>query len=74
MFERLKVVLEKILPDVDMSEVSEDTKLVDELNFDSLALMMMSMEIEDAMGFKFTEFVKFETVGDVCRYLEEKGV
>jgi acyl carrier protein len=74
MFERLKVVLEKILPDVDMSGVSEDTKLVDELNFDSLALMMMSMEIEDAMGFKFTEFVKFETVGDVCRYLEEKGV
>jgi acyl carrier protein len=74
MFERLKVVLEKILPEVDMSGVSEDTKLVDELNFDSLALMMMSMEIEDAMGFKFTEFVKFETVGDVCRYLEEKGV
>ena len=74
MFERLKVVLEKILPDVDMSEVTEDTKLVDELGFDSLALMMMSMEIEDAMGFKFTEFVRFETVGDVCRYLEEKGV
>ena len=74
MFERLKVVLEKILPDVDMSGVTEDTKLVDELGFDSLALMMMSMEIEDAMGFKFTEFVRFETVGDVCRYLEEKGV
>ena len=40
--------------------------------FDSLALMMMSMEIEDAFDFKFTEFVKFETVGDVCRYLEGK--
>ena len=74
MFERLKVILEKILPDVDMSSVSENTTLMDELGFDSLALMMMSMEIEDAMGFKFTEFVKFETVGDVCRYLEEKGV
>jgi acyl carrier protein len=72
MFERLKVVLEKILPDVDMSGVSEDTKLVDELNFDSLALMMMSMEIEDAFNFKFTEFVKFETVGDVCGYLESR--
>ncbi len=74
MFERLKVILEKILPDVDMSTVTEDTKLIEELGFDSLALMMMSMEIEDATGFKFTEFVKFETVGDVCRYLEEKGV
>lgn len=74
MFERLKVILEKILPDVDMGTVTESTTLIDELGFDSLALMMMSMEIEDAMGFKFTEFVKFETVGDVCRYLEEKGV
>ena len=74
MFERLKVILEKILPDVDMSAVGEETKLIEDLGFDSLALMMMSMEIEDAMGFKFTEFVKFETVGDVCRYLEEKGV
>ena len=74
MFERLKTILEKILPDVDMSAVGEETKLIEDLGFDSLALMMMSMEIEDAMGFKFTEFVKFETVGDVCRYLEEKGV
>lgn len=74
MIERLKVILEKILPDVDMSTVTADTKLIEELGFDSLALMMMSMEIEDAMGFKFTEFVKFETVGDVCAYLESKGV
>lgn len=74
MFERLKTILEKILPDVDMSAVGEETNLIEDLGFDSLALMMMSMEIEDAMGFKFTEFVKFETVGDVCRYLEEKGV
>ena len=74
MFERLKTILEKILPDVDMSAVGEETNLIEDLGFDSLALMMMSMEIEDAMGFKFTEFVKFETVGYVCRYLEEKGV
>jgi acyl carrier protein len=72
MIDRLKVILEKILPDVDMSTVSADTKLVEELGFDSLALMMMSMEIEDAMGFKFTEFVRFETVGDVCSYLESR--
>ena len=43
-----------------------------DLEFDSLAIMMMSMELEDAFDFKFTEFVKFETVGDVCKYVEEK--
>jgi acyl carrier protein len=74
MLERLKVILEKVVPDVDMSRVSLDTHLINDLEFDSLAIMMMSMEIEDAFGFKFTEFVRFETVGDVCSYLESKGL
>ena len=72
MFEKLKTVLSRVLPDVDTSTVTEDTRLIEDLGFDSLALMMMSMEIEDAFNFKFTELVKFETVGDVCRYLEGK--
>jgi acyl carrier protein len=72
MLEKLKNILSKVLPDVDMSAVTEDTRLVEELGFDSLAIMMMSMEIEDSFGFKFTEFVRFETVGDVCRYLEAR--
>lgn len=72
MLEQLKSILAKVLPDMDMSGVTEETRLVDDLGFDSLALMMLSMEIEDAFNFKFLEFVKFETVGDVCRYLEAK--
>ena len=31
-----------------------------------------SEEIEDAFDFKFTELVPFETVGDVCGYLENR--
>ena len=72
MLEQLKVILEKVLPEVDMTAVNMDTKLIDDLGFDSLAIMMMSMEIEDAFKFKFKEFVKFETVGDVCNYLESR--
>ena len=70
MLDKLKEILAKVLPDVDMSMVTEETRLVEDLSFDSLALMMMAMELEDAFGFKFTEFVRFETVGDVCGYLE----
>lgn len=73
MIERLKTILTRVVPDVDMDTVSEETTLIDDLGFDSLAIMMMSMEIEDAFGFRFTEFVKFETVGDVCRYVEAKA-
>lgn len=72
MLEKLKEVLAKVLPDIDMSEVTEDSRLVEDLGFDSLAVMMLSMEIEDSFGFRFTEFVQFETVGDVCRYVESR--
>ena len=72
MLDKLKEILGKVLPDVDMSKVSESTNLVEDLGFDSLAMMMMAMELEEAFDFKFTEFVKFETVGDVCGYLESR--
>lgn len=72
MLEKLKDILGKVLPDTDISAVTEDTRLIEDLGFDSLALMMMAMEIEDAFGFRFTEFVRFETVGDVCGYLENR--
>ena len=73
MLEKLKEIIQKVLPDTDLSGVSEATRLVDELGFDSLALMMMAMEIENSFGFRFTEFVRFETVGDVCEYVSKKA-
>jgi len=73
MLEKLKNILAKVVPDVDMNTVTEATRLIEDLEFDSLAIMMLSMELEDAFSFKFTEFVKFETVGDVCKYVEEKA-
>ena len=72
MLERLKEILGKVLKNVDMTQVTEATRLVEDLSFDSLAMMMMAMEIEDAFGFRFKEFVRFETVGDVCAYLESR--
>lgn len=72
MFEKLKEILIKVLPGVDMENINADTRLKEDLGFDSLAMMMMAMELEEAFGFKFAEFVKFETVGDVCGYLESR--
>lgn len=72
MLDKLKAILAKVLPGLDMNTVTESTRLVEDLGFDSLALMMMSMEIEDAFGFRFKEFVRFETVGDVCAYLSSR--
>ena len=72
MLEQLKNILSKVLPDLDMTGVTEETRLIEDLGFDSLALMMMSMEIENRFGFRFTEPVKFVTVGDVCAFLKAR--
>lgn len=72
MIEKLKEILIKVIPDLEGVAFDENSRLVEDLGFDSLAIMMMSMEIEDAFNFKFTEFVRFETVKDVCEYLETK--
>ena len=72
MLERLKEILSKVNKEIDMSTVTEKTTLVNDLGLDSLAIMLFAMEIEVAFGFRFTEPVKFETVGDVCLFLSEK--
>lgn len=72
MLDRLKEILSKVNKDIDMQNITEDTKLVDDLGLDSLSMMLFAMEIEASFGFRFTEPVKFVTVGDVCNYLENR--
>ena len=72
MLDQLKEILAKVNQNINMDEVSEDTRLMEDLALDSLSVMLFAMEIEAAFGFRFTEPVKFVTVGDVCRYLEAK--
>jgi acyl carrier protein len=74
MLDQLKTILAKINKTIDMTTVTESTRLVEDLALDSLAIMLFAMEIEVAFGFRFTEPVKFETVGDVCAYLEQRAV
>ena len=72
MIERLKAIINRVDSSVATDGITEATRLKEDLKFDSLAMMMMSMEVEEEFGFKFTEFVNFDTIGDVCRYIEGK--
>ncbi len=72
MEERLKSVIERAAPGTDLTKITKETRLVEDLGFDSLSLMMMAMGIEDAFGIKFNEFVRFSTVGEVYDYLSDK--
>ncbi len=74
MLDKLKSILTKVNKEIDMNTVNEETELVGDLGLDSLSIMLFAMEIEAAFGFRFTEPVKFVTVGDVCRFLESRGL
>ena len=73
MLEKLKEILAKVNADIDMASVTEETTLMEDLALDSLSIMLFAMEIEAAFGFRFTEPVRFENVGDVCAFLVAKG-
>ena len=72
MLDKVREIIAKCFPEIDVSSIDENTKLIDDLGFDSLSFMMMAMEIEDSFGFRFKEMVKFETVGDACIYLDSR--
>lgn len=70
MLEKIKEILYRLLPDTDIDAVTHETKLVEDLGFDSLTMMALSMELEESLGFRFEEQVVFVSVGDVIKYLD----
>ena len=70
MLERLKELMKNVDPDLNLDNVTLDTKLVDDLHFDSLGIMMFAMAIEDEFGVQFDEPMNLVTVKDVVDYIE----
>lgn len=70
MLERLKELMKGVDENVNLDNVTLDTKLVDDLHFDSLGIMMFAMAIEDEFGIAFEEPMDFVTVKDVVDYIE----
>ena len=62
MLEKLKELMKNVDPDMNLDNVNENTKLIDDLHFDSLGIMMFAMAIEDEYGISFDEPMNFLTV------------
>ena len=71
MLEKLKELMKGVDENVNLDDVTLDTKVVEDLHFDSLGVMMFAMAIEDEFGVTFDDqAMNFETVGDVVKYIE----
>ena len=73
MLEKLKELMKSVNPDVNLDNVTLETKLIEDLRFDSLGMMMFAMAIEDEFGISFDEPMNFVTVNDVVKFLEAQG-
>lgn len=72
MLETLKSIIKKVAPETDTERITNETHLIEDLGFDSLSMMLMTMEIEESFSFRFEETVRFETVGQVIAYLNRR--
>ena len=70
--ERLKKLIAQSMPDVDVKGVTLETRLLEDLKFDSLGMMMLAMAMEDEFGISFDEPVNFATVKDVLEFVKAK--
>lgn len=59
--------------DIDESEITMETDLINDLNADSLDFVDLIMSLEDEFSAEFPEDEadSFKTVGDVVNYIEE---
>ncbi|MBO6280827.1 MAG: acyl carrier protein [Bacilli bacterium] len=73
MLERLVKLIKENAPDKDLSNVSKEDRLIEDLGMDSIGMMMLSMSIEDEFGVTFDAPVSFKTVQDVIDYLEKNA-
>ena len=72
MLEKLKELIKNTMPEVETESVTRDTRLIEDLHFDSLSIMMLSMSLEDEFGITFDEPMMFNTVGEVVDFVEAK--
>lgn len=75
MFEKVKEIIEEKL-NADGMDIDESTSFKDDLNADSLDLFEMVMALEDEFGIEIPseDLEQLLTVGDVLRYMKDKGV
>lgn len=66
----LKEVLKTVKPKMDVSNVTMQSSLINDLAIDSLSMLLMSLAIETKFGIQFETKEPFAEVGDVVNYVQ----
>ncbi|MBQ7972217.1 MAG: acyl carrier protein [Lachnospiraceae bacterium] len=72
-FEKLKTILGRVKPNVDLSTVTMDSRLIADLGIDSLSMMLLAISVEDEFKIEFGDDTNFVTVKEICDFVAEKA-
>ena len=71
-FNKLLEIFSNVIPEVDQSEISKDSTLLEDLGLNSLTMMLLAVSIEDEYGVSFDTDAKLDTVQDVIDFISAK--
>lgn len=72
-FEKLLDIFQNIVPDSDLDNVTLESKIIDDLGFNSIGIFYMVLAIEREFNVTMhnVSLEKFVTVNDVVKFIEE---
>lgn len=70
--ETMRSALQGISDTVDWDTITAEDHLQLDLGFDSLTMMLVSLQLEDTFQIEISDNENFVTVGDVCQYITKK--
>ena len=71
MYQELADLLKRVMPGINPDDYTPESRLVEDLKFDSLAFMAMASEFEAEYGVEFEGPIPFKTVQDVMDFVQE---
>ena len=72
-FERLKKIFVKIMPQTDVSNITLETSIKNDIGVDSLHMVMIAIALEDEFKIQLNLSERFMTVGDVIAFIDNYG-
>jgi len=70
-FDKLIAILQRVKPNVDISTVTMDSRLITDLGIDSLSMMLLAISVEDEFNIEFGDDTSFNTVQELCDFIEK---
>ncbi len=71
MYEELGELLKRVMPGINPDDYTPESRLVEDLKFDSLAFMAMAAEFKSMYDVEFEGPIPFKTVQDVMDFVQE---